>query len=40
MTSPLLYQSQTTFTEEEPDFILKYDIKYRMGKEPEGEDEE
>jgi hypothetical protein len=40
MTSPRLFQSQTTFAEEEPDFILNFDIKYRMGKEPEGEDEE
>ena len=28
------------FTEEELDFIINYDIKYRMGKELEGEDEE
>lgn len=28
------------FTEEELDFIINYDIKYRMGKELESEDEE
>jgi len=28
------------FTDEELDFIINYDIKYRMGKELEGEDEE
>ena len=28
------------FTNEELDFIINYDIKYRMGKELEGEDEE
>jgi len=27
-------------TNEEFDFIINYDIKYRMGKELEGEDEE
>ena len=28
------------FTDEELDFIINYDIKYRMGKGLEGEDEE
>jgi len=28
------------FTEEELDFIINYDIKYRMGKELENEEEE
>ena len=28
------------FTDEELDFIMNYDIKYRMGKELENEDEE
>ncbi|MBI5206544.1 MAG: SAM-dependent methyltransferase, partial [Candidatus Firestonebacteria bacterium] len=28
------------FTQEELDFIINYDIKYRMGKELESEDEE
>ncbi len=28
------------FTDEELDFIINYDIKYRMGKELEGDDEE
>ena len=28
------------FTDEELDFIINYDIKYRMGKELEGEEEE
>lgn len=28
------------FTDEELDFIINYDIKYRMGKALEGEDEE
>jgi len=28
------------FTEEELDFIINYDIKYRMGRENESEDEE
>lgn len=28
------------FTDEELDFIINYDIKYRMGKELENEDEE
>jgi hypothetical protein len=32
--------SDIGFTEEELDFIINYDIKYRMGKELEGEDEE
>jgi hypothetical protein len=27
------------FTEEELDFIVNYDIKYRMGRDAEGEDE-
>ena len=27
------------FTEEETDFIINYDIKYRMGKETEGDEE-
>ena len=27
------------FTEEELDFIIHYDIKYRMGRDAEGEDE-
>ena len=27
------------FTEEETDFIINYDIKYRMGKELDSEDE-
>ncbi len=27
------------FTEEELDFIINYDIKYRMGRDAEGEDE-
>jgi hypothetical protein len=27
------------FTDEELDFIINYDIKYRMGKELEGEEE-
>jgi hypothetical protein len=30
--------SQYGFTEEELDFIINYDIKYRMGKELEGEE--
>lgn len=29
-----------SFTDEELDFIINYDIKYRMGKELGGEDEE
>ena len=28
------------FTEEELDFIVNYDIKYRMGRELEGDDDE
>ncbi len=28
-----------SFTEEELDFIINYDIKYRMGRDAEGEDE-
>ena len=28
------------FTDEELDFIINYDIKYRMGKELESDDEE
>ena len=27
------------FIEAEPDFIINYDIKYRMGRDAEGEDE-
>ena len=31
---------QDAFSDEELDFIINYDIKYRMGKAAEGEEEE
>ena len=33
------YGHDFTFSDEEPDFIINYDIKYRMGRETEGEEE-